>query len=194
MVPKVLEPVTAELKDNEPEPTLTQVEMNSIEKRRRRQARAKGQVKRSTACFAHNTTILVMGPKKASWTPIWLAGRGNMVVQSVPSGKIEDLSGVMMTKIETVCTFECPASGIDTVQMGKARITVHHHIQTSEGWMTARQAAEMGHGALLTNQIFPRVYSLCLEGGENILLTPLQPHKMYRHRSWQLRWDVVLSQ
>ena len=93
-----------------------------------------------------------------------------MVVQSLPSGKIEDLSVAMMTKIETVCTFECPASGIDIVQMGKARITVHHHIQTSEGWMTARQAAEMGHGALLNNQAFPIVFSLCLEGGGNIII------------------------
>ena len=38
------------------------------------------------------------------------------------------------------------------------------------GMMTARQAAEMGHGALLTNQAFPRVYSLCLEGGGNIII------------------------
>ena len=93
-----------------------------------------------------------------------------MVVQSLPSGKIEDLSVAMMTKIETVCTFECPASGIDIVKMGEARITAHHHIQTSEGWMTARQAAEMGHGALLTNQVFSRVYSLYLEGGGNIII------------------------
>ena len=36
--------------------------------------------------------------------------------------------------------------------------------------MTARQAAEMGHGALLTNQVFSRVYSLYLEGGGNIII------------------------
>ena len=34
----------------------------------------------------------------------------------------------------------------------------------------ALQAAEMGLGALLTNQVFPRVYSLCLEGGGNIII------------------------
>jgi len=76
----------------------------------------------------------------------------------------------MMTKVETVCTFGCPASEIDIVQMGGVRITAHHHIQTSEGWMTARQAAEMGHGALLTNQAFPLVFSLYLEGGGNIII------------------------
>jgi len=65
-LPGVLEPVTAETKANEPKPTLTQAEMNSIEKSRRRQARAKGQVKSSTACFAHNTTILIIGSEKAS--------------------------------------------------------------------------------------------------------------------------------
>jgi len=152
-LPGVLEFATADTEGNEPELTLTQAEMKSIEKRRGRQARAKGQGKSSTACFAFNTTILVIGPEigpeKASWTPIWLAGRGDKVVQSLPSGRIEDLTGAMMTTIETVCTFECPASGIDIVQLGKARITAHHHIQTSEGWMTARQATEMGHGTLL---------------------------------------------
>ena len=48
----------------------------------------------------------------------------------------------MMTKVETVCTFECPASGIDIVQMGGVRTTAHHHIQTSEGWMTARASPQ----------------------------------------------------
>jgi len=169
-LPGALEPMPAETKDNEPESTLTQAETNSIEKRRRRQARAKGQAKKSTACFAYDTTIQVKGPEKASWTPIWLVGRGSIVVQSLPSGNIEDLTDAMMTKVETVCTFGCSASGIDIVQMGGARITAHHHIQTSEGWMTARQAAKMGHGALLTNQAFPLVYSLYLEGGGNIII------------------------
>jgi len=112
----------------------------------------------------------VRKPDKARWIPIWHAARGDLVVQSPPSGRIEDLSSGTMTKIGTVCTFECLASGIDIVQMGKACITVHHHIQTEHGWMTARQAAERGHGTLLTNQVLPRVYSLCLEGGGNIII------------------------
>ena len=87
-LPGALESVSAETKDNEPASTLTQAETNSIEKRRRRQARAKRQAKKSTACFAYNTTILVEGPEKANWTPIWLVRRGNLVVQSLPSGNI----------------------------------------------------------------------------------------------------------
>ena len=75
-----------------------------------------------------------------------------------------------MTKIETTCTFDCPVGGIDIVQMGEALITVHHYIQTAEGWMTARQAAQKGQGALLTNLTLPRVYNLCLEGGGNIII------------------------
>jgi len=54
--------------------------------------------------------------------------------------------------------------------MGEARITAHHHIQTEDGWMTARQAADRGLGTLLTNQVHPRVYSLCLVGGGNIII------------------------
>jgi len=155
-LPGVLDCGTAETKKNEPEPTLSQAEKTSIDKRRRRQARAKGQGKKSTACFMPDTYILVRKPDKACWIPIWHAARGDFVVQSLPSGKIEDLSSTTMTKIGTVCTFECPAGGIDIVQMGKACITAHHHIQTEDGWMTARQAAERGHGTLLT-------YSQCLQ-------------------------------
>ena len=54
--------------------------------------------------------------------------------------------------------------------MGKAYITAHHHIHTKDGWMTARQAANRGQGTLLTNQVHRRVYSLCLEGGGNIII------------------------
>jgi len=72
--------------------------------------------------------------------------------------------------IETLCTFECPEGGFDLVQMGKAYITAHHHIHTEDGWMTARQAADRGQGTLLTNQVYLRVYSLCLEGGGNIII------------------------
>jgi len=150
-LPEAVKSATAETKDNEPEPTPTQAEMKSIEKRKRRQARANRPGKNSTACFAFDTAILVLGPEKASWILIWCVGKGKVVVQSLPSGNIEDLTGAMMTAVETACSFECPESEIDIVQMGKARITAHHHIQTSEGWMTTRQAANMGHGALLTN-------------------------------------------
>ena len=54
--------------------------------------------------------------------------------------------------------------------MGKAYITAHHHIQTDDGWMTARQAADRGHGTLLTNQMHSKVYSLCLKGGGSIII------------------------
>jgi len=149
-LPEVLEPVPAETKDNELIPTLTQAETNSIEKRRRRQARAK-QAKNSTACFHLGTPILVRKPEGAIWIPIYKAERGDIVVQSLPSGKCEDLTEALMTRIETTCSFDCPAGGIDIVQMGEALITAHHYIQTAEGWMTARQAAHRSQGELHTN-------------------------------------------
>jgi len=153
-LPGVLEPVSANTKDNEPAPSLTQDETTSIEKRRRRQARARKQAKNSTACFQLGTPILVRKPEGAIWIPIYKAERGDIVVQSLPSGIIEDLTDDLMTKIETVCTFDCPTVGIDIVWMGKALITAHHHIQTADGWMMARQAAYKGHGALHTNYHF----------------------------------------
>jgi len=168
-LPGVLEPVSANTKDNEPAPTLTQAETTSIEKRRRRQARAREQAKNSTACFHLGTPILVNRTERAIWIPIYKAERGDIVVQSLPSGIIEDLTDALMTKIEMTCIFDCPAGGIDIVQMGEALITAHHYIQTAEGWMTARQAAHRGQGALDTNLPLPRVYSLCLERGGNII-------------------------
>jgi len=102
--------------------------------------------------------------------PIYKAEKGDIVIQSLPSGNIEDLSEAMMTKIETVCTFDCPVEGIDIVQMGEALITAHHHIQTAKGWMTARQAIQQGLGRLIDNAPVTRVYNLLLEGGGNIII------------------------
>jgi len=56
------------------------------------------------------------------------------------------------------------------VQMGKAYITAHHHIQTDDGWMTARQAADRGHGTLLSDHVYPKFYSLRLVGGGDIII------------------------
>jgi len=81
-LPEALEPVPAETKDNELVPTLTQAETNSIEKRRRRQARAK-QAKNSTACFHLGTPILVRKPEGAIWIPIYKAEKGDIVVTSL---------------------------------------------------------------------------------------------------------------
>ena len=168
--PRVLAPTIAEKKDNEPELTLTRAEKYALEKRQRRQARAKLQVKSSTACFALCTPIFVKILDQASWIPIYHAEKGDTVVQTLPSGKLEDLTGAVTTTIETACSFDCPAGGIDIVRMGEAIITAHHHIQIADGWMTARQAADRGHGSLLPNLVLPRVYNLCLEGGGNIII------------------------
>ena len=75
-----------------------------------------------------------------------------------------------MTTIDKICLFGSPEGGIDLVQMGQAYIIAHHHIHTDDGWMTARQAADRGHGTLLTNHVYPKLYSLCLVGGGNIII------------------------
>ena len=85
---EALEPVS----DNEPAPSLTQAETTSIAKRRRRQAKVRNQAKNSTACFHLGTPILVRKPEGATWTPIYKAVKGDILVQSLPSGKIEDLT------------------------------------------------------------------------------------------------------
>jgi len=161
--------VPTAIKEDGPAPTLTPAQMHSIAKRRRQQARAK-LPKSSTACFYLTTPVLIWGTEGALWIPIYKAEKGDIVIQSLPSGNIEDLSGALMAKIETVCTFGCSKDGIDIVQMGKALITAHHHIQTAEGWMTARRATQQGLGQQINNFHVERVYNLLLEGGGNIII------------------------
>jgi len=88
--------------------------MHSIAKHRRQQARAK-LPKSSTACFHLSTPVLIWETGGPLWIPIYKASKGVMVIQSLPSGKLEDLTGAVMTKIETVCTFGCSKDGIDIV-------------------------------------------------------------------------------
>ena len=173
--PVVQSKEVADAKSTEQEPTLTKAQTASIDKRRRRQARANSQGNRGTACFTGNTYILVIKRSRASRIPIWTVKKGDVAVQSLPSGKIEDLSRAMMTPIKTLCTFECPDAKIDLVQMGEAYITAHHHIHTEDGWMTARQASDRGQGKLWTNQVCQRVYSLCLDGGGKIMVNTTAP-------------------
>jgi len=190
---EALEPVS----DNEPAPSLTQAETTSIAKRRQRQAKVRNQAKNSTACFHLGTPILVRKPEGAIWIPIYKAERGDIVVQSLPSGIIEDLTEALMTKIETTNSFDCPAGGIDIVQMGEALITAHHYIQTAEGWMTARQAAHRSQGELQTNLSLPRVYSLCLEGGGNIIINvnahPLAAPKLITAATMGCRFEPAVD-
>jgi len=81
--------VTAETQNIEQEPTLTQAQKTSIDKCRRRQAKANGQCNRGTACFTADTHILVRKSNEASWIPIWTAKKGDIAVQSLPSGKLK---------------------------------------------------------------------------------------------------------
>ena len=71
---------TTETENTEQEPTLTKAQRASIDKRRRRQARANGQGNRGTACFTADTYILIKKLSKASWIPIWTAKKGDIVV------------------------------------------------------------------------------------------------------------------
>ena len=117
-----------------------------------------------------DTDILIKNGDKASWIQLWTAAKGATVVQSLPSGNIEELGGATETTIETVCPYESPTGGVDLVKLGKAYVTAHHHIKTEDGWMTARQAVERGHGILLTQHAYLQLFGLRLHGGGNVLI------------------------
>jgi len=112
---------------------------------------------------------------QASWIPLWTVTQGDTVAQSLPSGRIEDLSHAVMTTVKALCTFECPDAKMDLLQIGEAYVTAHHHKLTNDGWMTARQASLMGQGKLWTNQDCLRVYSWYLAGGGNIMISTTAP-------------------
>jgi len=125
---------------------------------------------RPTPSFTPDTYILIRNADKASWTQLGNATRGATVVQSLPSGNIGDLSGATSTTIETVWAFVRPVSGIDIVQIGQTYITANHHIQTVDDGMTARQAADRGHGTFPSDHVYLKFYSLRLVAGGNIII------------------------
>ena len=134
---------------------------------------------RPTPSFTLDTYILIRKADKASWIQLGNTS-GATVVQSLPSGNIGDLSGATSTTIETVWAFARPVGGIDIVQIGKAYITANHHIQTVDGWMTARQAADRGHGTFLSDHVYSKFYSLRLVAGGNIIInTSASPDQAY---------------
>ena len=96
-------------------PILTPAQLQSIAKRRRQKSRA-NPPKNPTACFYLSTLMLKWTAGGAIWMPIYKAARGDIVIQSLPSGNIADLSGALMAKIETVCTFGCSKDRIDIVK------------------------------------------------------------------------------
>jgi len=80
--------------------------------------------------FTPDTYILIRNGDKASWIQLGTTTRGAIVVQSLPSGKIEDLLGARVTTIETLCPFEGLRDRVDLIQIAKAYILAHHHIKT----------------------------------------------------------------
>jgi len=135
------DPTTFGTKINAPDATLLAFEAYALAKRQRRTARNKRQPKPSTACFGFDTPILMESLGIAYWKLIHKPEKGESVVQTLPSGTIEDLTDAHTTPIKTTCCFQCQTGGSDMVRMGSCIITAHHHILTEDGWMTARQAA-----------------------------------------------------
>ena len=52
---------------------------------------------------------------------------GDVVVQSLPSGNVSDLSDALTTSVKTLCYFDMAEGGHDMVHLGTASITPYHH-------------------------------------------------------------------
>jgi len=68
----------------------------------------------------------------AKWIPINSVEAGDTVIQTLPSGRSDDLTGAQMTGVRTVCTFNCPKQKMDLLQVGEVYITAH----PSENYMS----------------------------------------------------------
>ena len=89
------------------------------------------------------------------------------MIQSLPSGYSGDVSGAQSATIERVWTFGRVGDVIDIVQLHKAYITANHPIHTVDGWM---MAAAKGHGQVLSDRVYSKLYSLQLVTGGNIII------------------------
>jgi len=127
-----------------------------------------------------DTYLLTSNAGKASWTQLRTIAEGATVVQSLPSGHIEDLGGALVTTIEFICPYQRPTSEVVLVRLGVACIAAHLHIKLEDEWMTALQATQRGHGTLLPEHTYSQLLGLCLHGGGNVLITP--PYQPTKHR------------
>jgi len=114
--------------------------------------------------------LLTSNAGEASWTQLRTVAQGATVVQSLPSGHIEDLGGALVTTIESICPYQRPTSEVVLVRLGVACIAAHLHIKLEDEWMTALQATQRGHGTLLPEHTYSQLLGLCLHGGGNVLI------------------------
>ena len=117
-----------------------------------------------------DTYLLTSNACKASWIQLRTLAEGTTVVQSLPSGYIEDLGGARVTTIESICPYQRPTGEVVLVKMGMACVAAHLHIKLEDEWMTALQATQRGHGTLLKEHTCPQLLGLCLHGGGNVLI------------------------
>ena len=96
-----------------------------------------------------DTYLLTSNAGKAIWTQLRTIAIGTIVVQSLPSGYIEDLGGALVTTIESISPCQCQTGEIALVRLGMACVAAHLHIKLQDEWMTALQATQRGHGTLL---------------------------------------------
>ena len=175
----VPQPITSDAATNEPKagkskpanPTLT---------RRQQLARSNRSSISDTACFSFDTCVLVVSQGYAIWKMLYTVIQGELVVQSLPSGNIMDLTGALTTPVKTLCYVDTKDGGNDMVYLGTSILTPNHHIHMAEGWMMASQVVDKGQGQV-RRSMHQRVYNLCLEGGGNILInTSPQPGVMIK--------------
>ena len=127
----VPQPITSDAATNEPK-----AGQSKPLTRRQRSARSNRPSISSTACFSFDTSILVISQGYAIWKMIYAVIQGELVVQSLPSGNIMDLTCALTTPVKTLCNFDTKDGGNDMVHLGMSIITPNHHIHMAELTLT----------------------------------------------------------
>ena len=76
-----------------------------------------------------DTYLLTRNAGKAIRTQLWTIAKGTTVVQSLPSGQIEDLGGALVTTIESICPCQRPTGEVALVRLKMACVAAHLHIR-----------------------------------------------------------------
>jgi len=136
-----------------------------------------------------DTYLLTTHAGKAKWTQLGNITMDTRVVQSLPSGQIEDLGGALVTTIESICHYQLPTGETALVRLGMACVAAYLHIKIEEEWMTALQATQRGHGTLLCRSMNTHSFSAYASRGEETSSStpPTQQSKHRHRRRWQRR-------
>jgi len=123
-----------------------------------------------------DTYLLTSDAGKASGTQLRTIAKGTTVVQSLPSGNIEDIGRARVTTTESICPYQRPTGEVILAKMGMACVTAH--LVQLEAAETSEMVQEGTKGELKSNSKEPLDIDIVLKSpipDDNKIETPTRP-------------------